>query len=126
MEKGPERRETLSGPYVCFLIFFSPFYCSPHPSLARTMPTKAHEGPQKPTQAHEDGKRAQTTRDVVWALGVFFQFFFSPFCCSPHPSLAQMTPMQAHEGPQKTMQAHRDRKRARTTRLASFGPQVCF
>src|SRR5271168_969376 len=39
------------------------------PSLARTTAMKAHEGPQQPTKAHEEGKgsprrgkRAQTTR----------------------------------------------------------------
>ena len=51
----------------------------PHPSLARTRPTKAHEGPQqprRPTQAHEEEKGPK--RRVWRRLGprcVFLNYF---------------------------------------------------
>src|ERR1700678_1589708 len=118
MEKGPERRETLSGPYVCFLIFFSPFYCSPHPSLARTMPTKAHEGPEKPTQAHEDGKRARTTRDVVWAVCVFFDFFFSVLLLTT----PLFSPDDANKSPRRPTEANASPRRRKKGPNTSFGP----
>src|SRR5271168_786684 len=96
-EKGPKRRKTRRlGPRCVFYFIFLRFIdnnspkrpqtrrlgCfvglsphqpaaphSPHPSLARTRPTKAHEGRQEPT------KRKKGPNDgscVVWALGVSF------------------------------------------------------
>src|SRR5271168_448163 len=96
-EKGPKRRKTRRlGPrcvfyfiFLCFIdnnspkqpqtrrlgcfVGLSPHQLaaphSPHPSLARTRPTKAHEGRQEPTKRK---KGPNHTRSVIQALGVSF------------------------------------------------------
>src|ERR1700678_3155925 len=69
---------------------------------------QAHEGPQQPTMANQ-GPQQPTQVDE-----------------------GPQQPTQVHEGPQQPMTANEGQrrptktKRAQTTRLASFGPWVCF
>src|SRR5271168_971448 len=94
--------------------------------------TKAHKGPQQPTQAHKDEKGPKRRQTHLWAIGacffkMYYLFFIFLLLQAPAPHLwpgRRPRATKAHEGPYQPTKANagpQRRKRAQTMPDVSFG-----
>src|ERR1700678_1936728 len=69
-----EVRVFLPVHFIFYFLYYQPAAPHPpHPSLAWTTATKAHEGPRRPTKRE---KGPNDARRVVWAIGKFFYLMY--------------------------------------------------
>src|ERR1700678_1936732 len=127
MENSPndgEVRVFFTVHFIFYFLYYQPAAPHPpHPSLAWTTATKAHEGPssqRRPTQAHEDGKQHKRRRGTCFFTCTFyFLFFILPAGCTT-PTTPLFGVDDSHESPRRPTQAHEEGKgpkRRQTRRL---------
>src|ERR1700678_3648111 len=97
--------------------------------------TKAHKGPQQPTQAHEDEKEPKRRQTRLWAIGacffkMYYLFFIFLLLQAPAahlwPGRCPQKPTKAHISQRRPMQAHKDEKGPKQCQMRRLGHRYVF